>query len=210
MKLLIALLFTLSISVFASAKAKVDKYFELGTSLKWKKTRLSSPDVAGGEEVSALEIRATKGYIFKKHWDVSFGVKYSKSGEDQGLGAGKGKGPKGYGAQLGFKYVFNKRPGLMKHHHKTWMTPYIGVAYQWRRFSPHFVEPTSTIIAKTLEPGYLVSAGVRCFMAKNLAITWDLSYRMAKRVTTNKTSGAELANFKVREINPSMSFVYFY
>lgn len=208
MKLLIALLCTLSLSVSALAKKsqKVTQYFELGTSFSLGKTK-----VQGKEDAVNFVLQASKGYIFNNRWDLSLGLRYAESGADKTI---KPKSnPKQYAAQVAVKYLFKKRPGLIKHHHhKSWMVPYVGLAYQWRRFSPHIVPTDKKALtgAKTLEPGYLVSAGVRCFMKKNLAMTLDISYRKATRVTTIKASGAELANTKITELRPSLSFVYFY
>lgn len=211
MKLLIALLFTSSISISTFAKSKVDKYFELGTSLDWNKETTTVGGV--DSNTTNFTIQATKGYIFKKHWDVSLGFKYISKSNQKVLDLS----PKSYAAQVAVKYVFSKRPGLVRHHHKTWMTPYVGLAYQWRRYSPHAIPhpvtglPVPDRSAKTVEPGYVASLGVRCFMKKNMAVTWDLSYRTAKQITTDKGSGAEeLKNIKVTELNPSLSFVYFY
>ncbi|MBE8162850.1 MAG: porin family protein [Bdellovibrionaceae bacterium] len=203
MKLLIALLFTLSMSVSAAAKSKVVKYFELGTSLDWNKKTVSKGDKETKQ--ANFTLQATKGYIFKKHWDFSLGLKYAKLAEDQIAG----KDVKRYGARVSVKYVFNKQAPLVKHHHKTWMTPYLGVGYQWFRLSPHGIGD-SKIVAKTEIPSYILSAGIRCFITKNLAATWDLSYYTGKQVTKNKATRAELSNLKIAELNPSLSFVYFY
>lgn len=215
MKLLIALLFTLSLPTFAFAKAqhKIKKYFELGTSFS-----LNTEKVNGVEEDSILVLQASKGYIFNNRWDVSLGLKYMYKKSDQtsamnAPGATKQAiKPKSYAAQLAVKYIFKKRPGLIKRHHKTWITPYLGVAYQWRRFSPHAVNISKgvDVNSQTTEPGYIVSAGFRCFMTKNLAATWDLSYRKAIRTTQVKSSGAKLATVNIKEWKPSLSLVYFY
>lgn len=212
MKSLIALLFILSMSLSAFATSKVDQYFELGTSLDWNKSTSIAKD--SSEKVQHnLTIQATKGYVFKKHWDFSLGLRYAKLAADQ---AKHGNGTKRYGARVGLKYVFSKRPSFIKHYHKTWMTPYVGVAYQWGRLSPHTIvvpisaEQTIELQAKTEVPSYIASVGVRCFMTKNLAITWDLSYSKGKTVTTNKASLMKLKNENFTEIKPSLSFVYFY
>lgn len=208
MKLLIALLFTLCMTNLALAK--VSNYFELGTSLQWSKSEVTG---VNRDIFRNIILQVTKGYIFKEHWDISAGVRYAKLSEDQV----RGDNVKQYAAQFGVKYLFGKYPGLIRNHHKAWMTPYVGLAYQWRRLSPHGVPNPQfpgtlvpELVVKTLEPGYLISAGIRYFVKKNLAITWDLSYRKAKRVTTNKANGTELASDKVTDINPSLSFVYFF
>lgn len=206
MKLLITLLFASSISISTFAKSKVEQYFELGTSLNWNTETVTVDEV--DEKLTSFTLRATKGYIFNKHWDVSLGAQYQKLAE---LEKQFGKDVKSYGVRLGVKYVFNKRPGFIKRHHKKWMTPYVGVAYQLTRLSPHdAVSETLVVKAKTEIPTYIVSAGIRCFMTNNLAIVWDLSYSTGKQITTGKDSGEEFNNLKVTQLNPSISFAYFY
>lgn len=218
MKLLITLLFTLSISISTFAGSKVKKYFELGTSLDWnKETRIADngTDSKNSEKtLSNFTLKATKGYIFKERWDLSLGVQYKNLAKDQVLSM-DGKDVKAYGVRVAIKYVFSKRPSLIKHYHKRWMTPYLGVAYQLSRLSPHGrLGPdgnlVSGIILKTEKPSYILSAGVRCFKTKNLAVTLDLSYIVGKQISTNKSDGKEMANVEFKEINPSLSFVYFY
>ncbi|MBE8221716.1 MAG: hypothetical protein HAW60_03195 [Bdellovibrionales bacterium] len=213
MKLLIALLFVSSIAMptFAKRKARkhrvvknqVDKYFEIGTSIDISKETNTAGTVTSDKE-NNITLRAAKGYIFNKKWDVSLGVQYKRLAEYKNLGLE----PKAYGAKLAVKYIFKKRPSLVKHYHKTWMTPYVGAAYRWIRVSPFGATKASSL--KLEEPGYILSVGTRCFMTKNLAATFDLSYIVGKKVITNTINGTEIKNEKTKEINPSLSFVYFY
>lgn len=196
MKLLIGLLL-LTLSTVTFAGHKVERYFAVGPNLHWNSTTTTTNGV--DTKSSSFGFGVSNGYIFNKHWDLFVGLNYGQS---------SGSDAKTYGGKVGVKYIFNKRPGLIKHHHKTWMTPYVGVSYDATRMSPQELEDDE--VAKTTNSGYAVSVGVRCFMRANLGVAWDLSYHVSDKVQTNKTSGAEISNLKTKQIVPSISFFYFY
>ncbi|MBE8221717.1 MAG: hypothetical protein HAW60_03200 [Bdellovibrionales bacterium] len=201
MKLLIALLFVLPLSVQAGHykgkkknhryRSKSHKkswhhrfhhnnqhYLTVGTALNFSKKEV------GTEKTTSYQIKLGKGVIFKKKYDVSFLLNYNKDGED-----------KSYGLEVGTKYLFNISTmrifkGKLSKYKNTYNNFYVGLGFGIDK---------SEQDTKTLK----YAVGKRFSISKNMMMGLEYTNyvrKFTKADVENKTKGSRV----------TMDWNYFY
>ncbi|MBE8162849.1 MAG: hypothetical protein HAW63_02555 [Bdellovibrionaceae bacterium] len=189
MKLLIALLFVLPLSVQAAhyrGKTKHSKkhrrhhrshhhsyfkkakhYLIVGTALDFSKKTV------GEEKTTNYAIHLGKGIIFKQKYDLAFLVKYEKDEE------------KSLGLNIATKYLLHKAYYIKRLAKRSkWLkkqVPYVGMGYDWSKTAGKTVQAVG------------FSAGNRFPISRNMMMALEYTYSLARESSENtKSKGSRI------------------
>lgn len=188
MKLLIALLFVLPLSVQAGHHKgkkgshkkswsynffhKNQHYLTVGTALDFSSKKVD------GVKTTSYAVQLGRGIIFKQKYDVSFLLNYNKKGND-----------KSYGLGVDTKYLFHKM--LTKYKKTTGhLHPYIGIGFSVDK------EDKTTKKVK-------FSLGNRFPISNNMMLGLDYTYYMGKYTLANQ-------DYKTKGSSITMNWNYFF